>query len=212
MTISVSNQEFENAQAKLAEFLESKYAIKNQSKGLLEYGAAFILGYKNHHQLNDILQKGNSSFYRDLSEQKCEVKIYMIVTNADITEDVILDGKVSEGFDAGDVTQHLLNHFNLKPLQYSQNLLSKLVDFFNQDICWSYHIYNNSDDFKNRRESYFSDEYTYKSQAIAMLKSMHREGHFDNKEVVIKLQDHNREHIYVLKGKVEISNYLKSVK
>lgn len=56
--IKLTDEQFKAAQSRLASFLESKYNIKKQSKGLMEYGAAFMLGYDNHHQLNKELGFG----------------------------------------------------------------------------------------------------------------------------------------------------------
>jgi len=55
---------------RLSLFLEQQYSIKNQKKGKMDFGAAFIMGFDNHHQRNSIANKAFPNTLENNKEDK----------------------------------------------------------------------------------------------------------------------------------------------
>lgn len=281
MMTTITQSQFELAQERLAAFLQDKYAITNQSKGLMEYGAAFILGFDNHHQLKDALPSPNKTdiveemmqgqsvtklksanvnpndfsgfpirknkdasspstatdgkpyleldsnqtidpdviaFLEDMvnnfapnSGEKSTTtnqvdplkaripdmdssseRIYKMVTESSATTDLLIDAKLTAGFEDIDILNWIGYQFNILREDVSEKCLKALNKYFNQLVGWEVKYYASKEAYKNLDPKWIQGEFIFKREAIAFLTEVIKMGALPRGSFLI-LQDDSRE-------------------
>lgn len=281
MMTTITQSQFELAQERLTTFLQDKYAITNQSKGLMEYGAAFILGFDNHHQLKDALpspnktdiieevmqgksvnrlkasdvnpddfsgfpipknKKASSSstvtgvdpsleigsnqtvapeviaFLKDKTNpftlrdgdngtptnqihplkarapymDSASERIYKMVTESSATTDLLIDAKLTAGFEDIDILNWINYKFHIRREDVSKECLTALNKYFNQLIGWEVKYYPSKEAYKNLDPKWTQDGFIFKREVIAFAMKMMEIGSLPRGSFLI-LQDDSRE-------------------
>lgn len=199
--------QYAQAQARLAAFLEDKYAIKNQSKGLMAYGAALILGYDNHHQLKASLTDDNKPL-------KCQSEdvIFDIVSAHDETLDTMLENKLGEDFNRDDVLALLREEFNINEGDISDALIERLLAFMNQPVGWEVLYYETKVDYDALNMDFLIGDFTLFEHVREELKAQQAIRPLNDKGAIggpiFKVQSTCGEHIFVLSSKEELDDFL----
>ena len=150
----ISQEQFNLAQNQLAAFLEDKYAIKNQSKGLIEYGAARVLGFENHHQLKAKLIKTQPLNYTEMNDDE----LFSAFCKLDATEDFITELYTTEGANIGDLTTFLKEEIQLDISDLSGEIIQKMLNFCNQTTRWEIRFYGDNDKLKDIEDYFYFHE------------------------------------------------------
>jgi len=153
-TIQVTEIEFKAAQERLASFLEKKYNIKSQSSGLLEYGAAVILGYDNHHQLKTFLAPEVKPTIFDAIFDEMDVALLVSILMDNRTREFVLKNNPSEDFTDKEVTMFLTETYSLRDccLSPGSDFFERVKQMLNQSTNFTLNFYDSKGGYDKRVE------------------------------------------------------------
>lgn len=175
----------------------------------MAYGAALILGYDNHHQLNAHLDSGDKSL-------KCQTEdaFFDFITQHEATLDTMLENKLGEDFNQDDVLALLKEEFTINEGDISEVLIERLLTFMNQPVGWEVLYYESKADFDARRNDFLFGDYTILDHVREELTFQQEARPLDSRSEVgsnpiFKVQSTCREHIFVLSSKEELDDFFK---
>lgn len=167
--INVTKEEFVASQNALSDVLAEKYDITNQSKGLLEYLAARVLGYQNHHQLNaKLTQKPSFSYSNDKVVPMTNINqaILGMLYHDDITE-TIDDTRCAENLTNDEIDKLLIKVFGVdEPGMIPSAIKTRSYLLLKDCVGFNINYYNNRSDFENRTNADFEGGYTFLVQVM----------------------------------------------
>lgn len=178
--INVTNDEFESAQERLALFLKKKYNIQAQSPGIMEFGAAFILGYKNHHQLNHLFDDNSIKAQGALGcKVSCDQAIADASTDADLFYYVamssqmagfVADGAFGDDYSMSQVNKFLVENFsNINAMVGEYSLIEKFCALANQSSGFTIRFYNDKESYDKRIGAEELNGFTFYAEIIERL-------------------------------------------
>lgn len=179
--LSITSEQFEVSKQRLEAFLEDKYKIKNQSEGLIEFAAAHILGFDNHHQLKSTFSKNQKPNYMDMDDDT----LFAFITADENTTDIIIECNLASEFEDHDMCQYLRGEYDIDFLKLSNALRNRLLSYFNQLINWEIRLYKKEGDLHPEVL-----EFIFKHDALSSLSSLHKDGQLDAYgKITIRTQD-----------------------
>lgn len=164
--INVTEKQFKLAQERLASFLEEKYNIKKQSNGLIEFGAAFVLGFDNHHQLNAALLEEQSDAVLGLFDCDDEDEILFKFSQDDSVSEFVLGNRQSSDFTDSEILDFVLSEYEVSEDRLTPYLLEGMKVILNQSSSFRIKFYNTKESFDKRVCDAELDGYTFFSDAM----------------------------------------------
>jgi len=150
---NITQDQFDAAQARLATFLEEKYNIKKQSNGLMEFGAAFILGFDNHHALNAQLAEQQTSMEQSNIYNNMDDDDFIIAIFRDSEcRDFVLGNRPSADFTDKEVNDFIFERFEIKPSRLTSFITAYTKAIFNQVAGFTIKFYDSKEAFDKRKD------------------------------------------------------------
>jgi len=141
--ITVTQSEFEATQNHIRQLLEDVYAIKNQSKGKIEYAAARALGYNNHLQLKVGIKNGITpvSLYEDKYETEDELFTLVTSTKREALIEFMKDAVSANDFNYEEIRRFLIDDFEFTTEKLAHGLIVRIKAFANQGFMYTVRFY-----------------------------------------------------------------------
>lgn len=207
--ITVTQSEFEATQNHIRKLLEDVYAIKNQSKGKIEYAAARALGYNNHLQLKVGIKNGiiPVSLYEDKYETEDELFTLVTSTKREPLIEFMIDGLSASDFNYGEIRRFLIGDFELPTEKITDGLIERIKAFANQGFMHTVKFYKDQAAYDAHEPEELTDGLYFKSDVADEMTSLL--AHCYQEGGIVSFHDYQHDDADTFDSREEIENFIK---